>query len=117
MFRWWIGKQRGARVAQNDQDATVEVGALDGPTGSDSSAPDRADAAGSVMQLLAEGVPLTLLADLAAPDGPASQVILETEGLPDDAWWETDADADEVADQASDQASDELVPDPDAARE
>ena len=100
-------------MAQNDQDLTVDVGAPDGPNGSDASAFDRADAAGSVMQLLAEGVPLTLLADLAAPDGPASQVILETEGLPDDTWWETDGDAD----QASDEASDELAPDPDAARE
>lgn len=45
---------------------------------------------GSVMDLLAEHVPLALLADLAAPDGPVSQEILETEGLPDDAWWETE---------------------------
>ncbi|HEX5333978.1 MAG TPA: hypothetical protein VFW79_15160 [Cellulomonas sp.] len=100
-------------MVQNDPDLTVDVGAPDGPTGSDAATPDPADAAGAVMQLLAEGVPLTLLADLAAPDGPASQVILETEGLPDDAWWETETDTD----QAPDQASDELVPDPQAARE
>ncbi|MHB1489727.1 hypothetical protein GALL_419560 [mine drainage metagenome] len=42
----------------------------------------------TVMGLLAEHVPLALLADLAAPDGPVSQEILESEGLPADAWWE-----------------------------
>lgn len=97
-------------MVQNDQDPTVDVGAPDDHTGSDASAPRPADAAGgAVMQLLAEGVPLTLLADLAAPDGPASQVILETEGLPDDAWWEVDFDGG--------QASDELAGDPEAAKE
>lgn len=45
-----------------------------------------------VMSLLAEGVPLTLLADLANPDGPASPAILEDEGLPDVAWWDADDD-------------------------
>jgi hypothetical protein len=44
----------------------------------------------AVMGLLAEHVPLALLADLVAPDGPVSQEILETEGLPEDAWWEAD---------------------------
>ena len=48
------------------------------------------DAPASVMDLLAEHVPLALLADLAEPGGPMSQVILESEGLPDDAWWEAD---------------------------
>ena len=100
-------------MVQNDQDLTVDVGATDDHTGSGASTPRPADPAGSVMQLLAEGVPLALLADLAAPDGPASQVILETEGLPDDAWWEADFDAE----QASDQASDELAADPEAAKE
>ena len=41
-----------------------------------------------VMDLLAEHVPLALLADLAAPSGENSTEILESEGLPDDAWWE-----------------------------
>lgn len=45
-----------------------------------------------VMGLLAEHVPLALLADLASPDGPISQAILEEEGLPEDAWWEADED-------------------------
>ena len=40
------------------------------------------------LDLLAEHVPLALLADLAAPSGPGSTEILRTEGLPDDAWWE-----------------------------
>ena len=96
-------------MVQNDQDLTVDVGAPDDHTGSDASARRPADPAGSVMQLLAEGVPLTLLADLVAPDGPASQVILETEGLPDDAWWEADFDAD--------QASEQLAGDPEGAQE
>jgi hypothetical protein len=48
--------------------------------------------ADSVMGLLAEHVPLALLADLAVADGPVSQEILETEGLPADAWWETGDD-------------------------
>ena len=99
-------------MAQNDQDLDVSVGTPGDQTGSDAATPDPADHAAAVMRLLAEGVPLTLLADLAAPDGPASQMILETEGLPDDAWWETDPDVDE----ASDQALDEVVPDPEAAQ-
>lgn len=47
------------------------------------------DAAGTVMDLLAEHVPLTLLADLAAAE-PRSEAILQAEGLPEDAWWEGD---------------------------
>lgn len=98
-------------MAQNDQDLTVNVGTADDRTGSDATAPEPADHAATVMRLLAEGVPLTLLADLAAPDGPASQVILETEGLPGDAWWEPDSDVEPTPDQASD----DLAPDPEAA--
>lgn len=68
----------------------------------------------SVMDLLAEHVPLALLADLAAPDGPVSQAILETEGMPDDAWWEGD-DRPTSADGTSEGVDDELPVDPDAA--
>lgn len=50
--------------------------------------PGREDAA-AVMGLLAEHVPLTLLADLAVAK-PHSEAILQAEGLPDDAWWEGD---------------------------
>lgn len=42
----------------------------------------------AVMGMLAGHVPLSLLADLAMPDGPASREILDTEGLPQGAWWE-----------------------------
>jgi hypothetical protein len=42
-----------------------------------------------VMDLLAEHVPLTLLADLAVAE-PRSEAILRAEGLPEDAWWEDD---------------------------
>lgn len=97
----------------DDQELTVDTGASDDLSGSGASTTDRAHPAGAVMQLLAGGVPLALLADLAAPDGPASQVILETEGLPDDAWWEPETGSD----QAADQASDELAIDPEAAGE
>jgi len=41
-----------------------------------------------VLELLAEGVPMALLADLADPAGPPSPVILEEEGLPTEPWWE-----------------------------
>lgn len=52
--------------------------------GDDQSAPDEAR---TVMDLLAEHVPLTLLADLAAAE-PRSGEILRAEGLPDDEWWQ-----------------------------
>ena len=51
------------------------------------------DTTQEVLGLLAEHVPLALLADLAAPSVPVSTEILESEGLPDDAWWETDETA------------------------
>ncbi len=40
-----------------------------------------------VMGLLSEHVPLSLLVDLADPDGPASDEILQSEGTSEDAWW------------------------------
>ncbi len=68
------------------------------------------DAAGAVMDLLAEHVPLTLLADLAVAE-PRSEAILQAEGLPDDAWWEGDADG-----AAAEPTPEDDVPaDPDAA--
>ncbi|MBX9245239.1 hypothetical protein ICW40_10515 [Actinotalea ferrariae] len=53
------------------------------------------EASTEVMSLLAEGVPLALLADLANPDGPASPAILEDEGLPEVAWWDEEHGAPE----------------------
>lgn len=47
----------------------------------------------TVLDLLAEGVPMALVADLVDPAGPASPVILEEEGLPEQAWWERDLEA------------------------
>ncbi len=61
--------------------------AMPDPRAAESAADAAADSE-TVMGLLAEHVPLALLADLVAPDGPVSQEILESEGLPDDAWWE-----------------------------
>lgn len=55
------------------------------------------------MGLLTEGIPLALLADLADPDGPASPVILEDEGLPEVAWWD---DADRAEGDEADEADD-----------
>ena len=45
------------------------------------------EASAEVMSLLAEHVPLALLADLTNPAGPASPDILDEEGLPDVEWW------------------------------
>ena len=41
-----------------------------------------------VMDLLQEHVPLALLCDLTAPEGPASREILDIEGEPAQRWWE-----------------------------
>ena len=41
-----------------------------------------------LMGLLAEHVPLALLADLVVASGPPSTEILQSEGLPDVPWWE-----------------------------
>jgi hypothetical protein len=84
--------------------------------------PGREDAA-AVMGLLAEHVPLTLLADLAVAE-PRSEAILEAEGLPDDAWWEGDDAAAPGEHGAGDGAAvrepsveDDVPADPDAAGE
>ena len=37
--------------------------------------------------LLAKGVPVSLIMDLAMPGGPHSRELLVTEGLPDGPWW------------------------------
>jgi len=44
-----------------------------------------------VKDLLDAHVPLTLLVDLLTDAAPPSAEILESEGLPDTAWWEPDA--------------------------
>jgi hypothetical protein len=48
--------------------------------------PEPADEA--MMSMLHEHVPLSLLCDLTAPEGPESAEILAEEGAPDDKWWE-----------------------------
>ena len=40
-----------------------------------------------VMDLLHEHVPLALLCDLSAPEGPQSAEIMAEEGQPAEAWW------------------------------
>ncbi len=49
---------------------------------------DTAGAADHVKELLEEHVPLSLIMDLTAPDGPHSRDILDAEGAPEQAWWE-----------------------------
>lgn len=41
-----------------------------------------------VMSMLHEHVPLSLLCDLTAPEGPQSAEILAEEGEPESRWWE-----------------------------
>jgi len=72
------------------------------------------DAAAVVMDLLAEHVPLTLLADLAVAE-PRSDAILESEGLPEDAWWEDDDPRAGAPGDAVVRAEDDVPADPDAA--
>ena len=74
----------------------------EGATDPDATDPDAADPAATaaqiaplgdeVMGLLAQHVPLALLADLAAPSDRDSTEILRSEGLPADAWWEAPSD-------------------------
>ncbi len=47
------------------------------------------DADRQVMELLSEHVPLSLLVDLTSPEGPASEEILQSEGVPENSWWVT----------------------------
>ena len=82
----------------NRQNIEVKV-IMDEPTEDESARADR------VAALLAGGVPLTLLADLADANGPVSPAILESEGLPDDAWWEDGGEASDGAGEASDEGS------------
>ena len=67
-------------------------GAVPDPAAPADAADEAVGAPTAVMDLLAEHVPLALLADLVAPGGPESSEILAAEGLPDDAWWEDDDD-------------------------
>lgn len=62
------------------------------------------EASEEVMSLLAEGVPLALLADLASPEGPESPAILEDEGLPEVAWWDAGEEHEAVEPAAGDPA-------------
>lgn len=72
------------------------------------------DATGVVMDLLAEHVPLTLLADLAAAE-PRSDAILAAEGLPEDAWWADEDGAGGAEPAGGARAEDDVPVDPDAA--
>ncbi|WP_432507739.1 hypothetical protein [Kineococcus arenarius] len=40
-----------------------------------------------VMEMLSEHIPLSLIMDIASPDGPRSEELLVSEGLPDGEWW------------------------------
>jgi hypothetical protein len=56
--------------------------ATDEPTTPTSENPDE------VMAMLHDHVPLSLLCDLTAPEGPVSSEILAEEGEPETRWWE-----------------------------
>jgi len=43
-----------------------------------------------VMEMLSEHIPLSLIMDMASPDGPHSAELLESEGMPDEEWWKQD---------------------------
>ena len=43
--------------------------------------------AGPALAMLQEHIPLSLIMDLATPDGPPSRELLESEGLPEQEWW------------------------------
>ncbi|WP_432573829.1 hypothetical protein [Kineococcus sp. SYSU DK005] len=55
------------------QDATT------GGTGSTGTRP--------VMEMLSEHIPLSLIMDMVSPDGPRSEELLVSEGLPEQEWW------------------------------
>jgi hypothetical protein len=68
---------------ETDPGAASAQGAA-APEPSESAAPEGK----VVMTLLQEHVPISLLADLQAPEGPPSGEILASEGCPDKPWWE-----------------------------
>ena len=39
------------------------------------------------MAMLQDHIPLSLIMDMTAPDGPRSRELLESEGLPEQEWW------------------------------
>jgi len=90
----------------NSQSLEVKVN-MDEPTEDQSARADR------VAALLAGGVPLTLLADLAESNGPVSPAILESEGLPDDAWWEDGDEGSDGSGETPDEAGEQSDTDPD----
>lgn len=49
--------------------------------------PSAGSAAEPVMEMLSEHIPLSLIMDMASPDGPHSAELLAAEGLPDGEWW------------------------------
>lgn len=64
------------------------TGATELPDGDEPVVVGGVDAARHAQELLAEHVPLALIADLLTPTGDTSAEILAAEGLPEDAWWE-----------------------------
>ena len=69
-------------------DTTAPAPVATDPSTNSTDSTDSTEAAdAAVMDLLHEHVPLALLADLAAPRGPPSREILDSEGLPAEQWW------------------------------
>jgi hypothetical protein len=59
-----------------------------GPAASEGATPDPEPGAEQTKGLFEDHVPMSLIMDLTPPGGPHSRDILDSEGGPDDAWWE-----------------------------
>jgi len=91
----------GEVIEQDERDESGHGGPRVRATDPDPVDPMTQAARDEVMDLLAVHVPLALLADLAAPSSMGSAEILESEGLPADAWWEAQEDAGSASDEGA----------------
>lgn len=79
-----VATETGPDTASADQ--TTDSGdAVDEVQTGPAAGEDAADE--TVMAMLHEHVPLSLILDLTTPEGPDSASILAEEGQPEDAWW------------------------------
>ena len=104
------GAGDGGSSAPGDESRAREDGARETP---DAAMPDDPTSE-TVLELLAEGVPMTLVTDLVDTSGPSSPAILVEEGLPAEAWWEPDFTPPPQAHGARDEAATADSPEGDA---
>ena len=76
------------RDSQDSQDTQAASDGVDGVSTGEATDEATDEATEQTKELLEEHVPLSLIMDLTAPDGPHSQEILDAEGAPEQAWWE-----------------------------